>query len=234
MVRLRIALADRSGALAQAATVIGLHGGNIRAIDVHRAPADAAVDDLVVDFATPPDVEAMRTDLAMNASATLLDCCPAEAVDPVEAALREVRALMEGGRLADALTSMCGAASANEESLEQAATTEAGRSALEQGKPIRFGDTPGKAGHGATRKTGPRGTGGDSDGEPGDSDGRSRDADSATAGLAVATDTSVIFLTRSADLGFTDTEVARVEALVAIGRAVAPDPEPGHHRPIRS
>ncbi|MDE3206929.1 MAG: hypothetical protein KGQ66_22210 [Acidobacteriota bacterium] len=221
MVRLRIALADRSGALAQAATVIGLHGGNIRAIDVHRAPADAAVDDLVVDFATPPDVEAMRTDLAMNASATLLDCCTAEAVDPVEAALREVRGLMEGGRLADALTSMCGAASAHEESLDLAATTEAGRSALEQGKPVRFAGPPGEAGDGEASETGD----GDGDGEPDDRDGSGAAAGgTATAGLAVATATSVIFLTRPANLGFTDTEVARVEALVAIGRAVAPRP----------
>lgn len=204
VLRLRISLADRSGALAQAATVIGLHGGNIRSIDVHRAADDSAVDDLVVEFSADPDVDAMRTDLAMNAAATLIACSAADAVDPVEAALREVLALLEGGPLLEAVGRICAAGSAWVLDESEAAATDVGRAALDRVAVVwmRSRDIPEEAAA-----------------EVGDDAAvLAVPVPQAGTSKAVGGEGQVVCVARPAEMGFTETEVARVEALVAIAR----------------
>jgi hypothetical protein len=81
-------LADRAGALAQVATVIGMHGGNIASIDVLSSGGDSAVDDLVVEFSGEPDFPELADDLLTDAGARLMSHQPAEVGDPVESSLR--------------------------------------------------------------------------------------------------------------------------------------------------
>jgi hypothetical protein len=137
VIRLRISLADRAGALAQAATVIGLHGGNIMSIDVHHAGDQAAVDDLVIDFSRPPDMEDLRGDLAMNAATTLVSHQASPATDPVVASMRRVVKLVESGfgdpegALADAVADLCSSPVAWVSTTEDAMRYDAGRLALE-------------------------------------------------------------------------------------------------------
>jgi ACT domain len=199
VLRLRVSVADRSGALAQAATVIGLHGGNIRSIDVHRADTGSAVDDLVVEFSADPDIEGMRADLAINATATLLACAPADAVDPVEASLGEVLALLQGGSFLEAVGGICAAGSGWVLDGPEAVATEVGRAAVDRGAVawMRTDALPREV---------------------------AAEVGQEAAVLAVPVPDQkgmVVFVARPAELGFTDTEVARVEALVAIQRAVA-------------
>lgn len=207
MLRLRVSVADRSGALAQAATVIGLHGGNIRSIDVHRSADESAVDDLVVEFAVEPDIEAMRTDLAMNASATLITCAPADAVDPVEAGLREVLALLEGGSFLEAVGRVCSGGPGWELDETEASATDAGRAALDRVAVVWMpsGDVPAEAAA-----------------ELGDEAAvLAVPVPQAASHKAAGAEGHVAFVARPLELGFTETEVARVEALVAIARILA-------------
>jgi hypothetical protein len=87
VLRLRIAVADRAGALAQAATVIGLHSGNVLSIDVHRNDGQSAIDDLVVDFPDDVDLAELGFDLANQAHAEVLFHAPTEYHDPIEEVL---------------------------------------------------------------------------------------------------------------------------------------------------
>ena len=91
VVRIRLSLADRAGALGQAATVIGLHGGNILSVDVHSTDGASAVDDLVVEFPREPSPAELGTDLSMTAAATIIQMEPAQSVDVVTAVLAALR-----------------------------------------------------------------------------------------------------------------------------------------------
>ena len=104
-------LADRAGALAQVATVMGMHGGNILAIDVHRGDGTTAVDDLVVDFLGGPDWSDLQADLAAIASAELLERAPAHPADPVVNALVTAATMVAGDpeTLAKAAAVLCAA-----------------------------------------------------------------------------------------------------------------------------
>lgn len=95
VVRIRVCLADRAGALGQVATVIGLHGGNILSVDVHSTDSASAVDDLVVEFQAEPSNRDLGTDLSTTAAATIVQMEPAESVDVVTAVLD---ALSRGAR----------------------------------------------------------------------------------------------------------------------------------------
>ncbi len=207
VLRLRITLADRSGALAQAATVIGLHGGNIRSVDVHRAAEGSAVDDLVVEFPVDPDMEAMSTDLAMHASATLISCTPADALDPVESALGDALAVLGGGSLAAALARLCAAPSAWTLPAEEAAGTEVGRAATTKGGVawMRTDDLPDEVAAEVSEEAAVLAVNLAASGRGGPAAGKG----------------AVAFVARAMELGFTDTEVARVQALVAIALATA-------------
>jgi hypothetical protein len=87
ILRLRIAVADRAGALAQAATVMGLHSGNILSIDVHRNDGQNAIDDVVVDFPEDVDLAELGFDLANQAHAEVLSHAATEYHDPIEEVL---------------------------------------------------------------------------------------------------------------------------------------------------
>jgi hypothetical protein len=106
---MRISLADRAGALAQAATVIGMHGGNILSIDVHSMGGASAVDDLVVDFASEPSWDDLRADLFAIASATLIGHLDAHSTDPVVTSLELAASLLTDDlqRLVEACRLLC-------------------------------------------------------------------------------------------------------------------------------
>jgi hypothetical protein len=199
VIRLRIALADRAGALAQAATVIGLHGGNIVSIDVHHAGDQAAVDDLIIDFSAAPDIEDLRGDLAMNAATTLVSYQASPATDPVVASMRRVVKLVESGfgdpegALADAVADLCSSPVAWVSTPEEAGAYEAGRLALERDGAVVVSTSTLPA-HLAERLSG-------------------------EAHLLAVPDpeypggSRVVFVARPISSDFTATEIARIEAL---------------------
>ncbi|HET9690404.1 MAG TPA: hypothetical protein VFP61_04585 [Acidimicrobiales bacterium] len=207
--RLRIALADRPGALAAAAAAIAGQGGNIEAVDVLRRPGapdgDQAVDDLTVSFAGPAPVAELRRDLAEGAAATLLSIQAASHRDPVvvvlDAAAR-LTALAAGGdpraldeALAAAVAELCAAPVAWVERAGVAAPHPTAALAREQGGAVGAPAT-GLPGDGAERLGG---------------DGwlvAVPDASGGTTG-------SVVLAARAGD-PFTAVEVARIEGLMAL------------------
>jgi hypothetical protein len=192
-------MADRAGALAQAATIVGLHGGNIMSIDVHRTGGEFAVDDLVVEFSGELDVEDLRVDLATHAATTLVSHEASHTTDPVVASMRRVVKLAEAGTdqsaqaLADAVADLCSSPVAWVSSLDEAVQYDAGRLALERlGSVVqRTTDLPG---HLAERL-------------PGEVQLLAvPDAERQAGGR-------VVFVARPVDCDFTATEIARIEAL---------------------
>ena len=95
LIRLRVSLADRPGALAGVATIIASRGGNITSVDVQRVDGEFVVDDLVVQFSEPPDVVLLRDDLAANGAATVLSHQETQAIDPIVASLRRIMQLVD-------------------------------------------------------------------------------------------------------------------------------------------
>jgi hypothetical protein len=200
VVRLRISLADRAGALAQAATIIGLHGGNILSIDVHRSSGSSAVDDLVVDFSEEPNVDELRDDLAINAATTLLSQQASDATDPVVASMQRVVQLVTDGlgdpaeAIAAAVADLCSSPVAWVSDADDAIQYEAGRLALE-GHSAAAQPTTNLPEHFAGRLPG------------------------AVSLLAVPDPEylpggRVVFVARPASTGFTATEISRIEALM--------------------
>ena len=149
VLRLRISLADRAGALAQVATVIGLHGGNIVSIDVHRSGVDGAIDDLVVEFTDDPELGDLSHDLSTDAAATLLSHRRTVAVDPVAAPLRTLLRYLEGSADSTAVTEgiaeLCPGTVAEVVGRDLAAQNEVGRLAVDARTPQmrRTGAVPG-------------------------------------------------------------------------------------------
>src|SRR5690349_16682932 len=88
LVRLRVALPDKPGALGRLASVIADLGGNITAVDVHRSGVLSAIDDLTVEFPEEPDMGRVSDVLSRNGAATLLSHQVTQPVDPVVAVLR--------------------------------------------------------------------------------------------------------------------------------------------------
>jgi 23S rRNA U2552 (ribose-2'-O)-methylase RlmE/FtsJ len=137
LIRLRIALADRPGALAQVATIIAGHGGNITSVDVQRIDADSAVDDLVVEFAQEPDLNALRSDVATDGGATVMSHQETQAADPIAGSLRRVADLLEGApgdpteALAQGVAELCSSPAVWVSPPEEAVLHDAGRLALE-------------------------------------------------------------------------------------------------------
>lgn len=136
-IRLRISLADRPGALAQVATLIARHGGNIISVDVQRVDADHAVDDVVVDFDGEPDLVALRNDLAVEAAATVMSHQQAFPADPVVGSLRRVVQLVDAGpgepgkALAEGVAELCSSPVVWVSDALEASQYHAGRLALE-------------------------------------------------------------------------------------------------------
>jgi hypothetical protein len=202
VIRLRISLTDRAGALGQVATLIGIHGGNILSIDVHRTGGESAVDDLVVDFSEEPDLQDLRDDLAMNAATSLMSYQATDAQDPVVANMGRVAAILaaNGGfpenTLAEGVADLCSAPVVWVSNPEEALRYEAGRVALERNHAYS-GRTTTLPEHLAGRL-------------PGE-----------VCLLAVPNPESsnggtVVFVARPATMDFTLTEIARIEALIAL------------------
>jgi hypothetical protein len=147
LIRLRISLADRAGALAQAATIIGLHGGNIVSVDVQQTGSDAAVDELVVEFPGQPDLTDLGDDLLTHASVRLISQQPAEYADPIEAILLRVAQQLEtaGFRPADALAAevaeLCSTPVVWVSTQEEVGQHTAARTALEENEPVSLRST---------------------------------------------------------------------------------------------
>ena len=138
LVRLRIALADRPGSLANVASLIAEHGGNIISVDVHRAGVVSAVDDVVVELNDEGDLVGLRHALTASGAATLLSHQAAHAADPIVDALRRA-AEMVGSRAGDpeselvaSVSALCSSPVAWIASGADAKALEAGRFAIER------------------------------------------------------------------------------------------------------
>jgi predicted amino acid-binding ACT domain protein len=201
-VRLRIALADRPGSLARVAAIIAEHDGNITSVDVHRAGVVSAVDDLVVEFPDDADLLQLRNDLTASGAATLLSHQAAHPVDPIVSALTRA-AEMIGGRpddpdaeLAQSVAELCASPVVWISSTEEAETFEAGRFALERNGAIalRTSELPGEM---AERLPGEVWL-------------------LAVPDPEVLTAGRIVFVARPLSNEFTSTEIARIEAVMAL------------------
>ncbi len=201
-VRLRVALADRPGSLARVASIIAEHGGNITSVDVHRAGVVAAIDDLVVEFPDDADLLALRNDLTASGAATLLSHQAAHAVDPIVSTLRRA-AEMIGARpddpeeeLVRSVAELCSSPVVWVCSTEEADRYEAGRFALERSGAIalRTSELPGDM----------------SDRLPGEV------WLLAVPDPEILTGGRVVFVARALSNEFTSTEIARIEAVMAL------------------
>jgi hypothetical protein len=229
VLRLRISLADRAGALAQAAGVIGLHGGNIVSIDVHRAGSEAAIDDVVVEFNGEPEIRDLRHDLATQASTALLSHEEADAVDPVIAGFAMINRLLDvvhaaapgtdsrgTAALAGAVGAVCCSPAVWIDDAEQARRYEAGATALSRGRPASApvdslpAHVAGRIGgdvHVLAVPLAVPGAGGAAGGAvPG----------AGTAGDGGSDRRRVVFLARPAGVDFTETEIGRIQVLAKL------------------
>jgi hypothetical protein len=202
LIRLRISLADRAGALAQAATIIGLHGGNIVSVDVQRTGSDVAVDELIVEFPSEPELTDLGDDLLTHASVHLISRRPAEYADPIEAVLLRMAEQLETAevRPTDALAAevaeLCSTPVVWVSTRAEAAAHEAGRAALDGNKPVSLRATylPEQF---ANRLSGELNILAVPDSDRG-------------------ADRRVVFAARPSEVDFTDTEIARIRALIAL------------------
>lgn len=217
LIRLRISLANRPGALARVATIIAGHGGNITSVDVQNDDAESAIDDLLVEFATEPDLTHLREDLAANGAATVMSHQEARTADPIVATLRRVVEVVDAGpadagtALAEAVAELCSSPVVWVSPAEEALGYEAGRFALEHEAAIALRTTE-LPEHLAERL-------------PGE-----------VCLLAVfdherMSRGRVVFVARPVANAFTATEIARIEALAAlynrIQRLTASNDDPG-------
>ena len=137
LIRLRVSLPDRPGALAQVATIVAGHGGNITSVDVQQVDVHSAVDDLVIDFSEEPDLVELRNDLATNGAAVVMSHQQNQVVDPLVASLRPLVALVDAGSedpagaLADGVAELCSSPAVWVCDVEGARAYEAGRFALD-------------------------------------------------------------------------------------------------------
>jgi hypothetical protein len=202
--RLRVELPDHPGALAQVAATIAALKGDVVSVDIHEVEGLSAVDEIIIRAPDGWDPAALADALAQAGAGTLLSCQPGEAgVDPVVRALAWTRTMLEAGpqdselELARALAEACTYARAWTSPPEQARALPAGAMALERGQAVirRTDDLP----------------------------------DAYRAGLPATVwllavpdghpDTRLVaFLARDLSLRFTASEVARVQALLALRR----------------
>jgi ACT domain len=202
LIRLRISLADRAGALAQATTIIGLHGGNIVSVDVQRTRGDTAVDELIVEFSTEPEFGDLADDLFTHASVRLLSQHPARFTDPIEAVLLQIAEQLDTGHirpseaLAAEVAALCSAPVVWVTTKDEASRYDAGRAALDRNEPVSL--------------RGPR--------LPDELGGRL----SGEVNILAVPDASrlddghVVFAARHSQADFTDTEISRIQALIAL------------------
>lgn len=203
VVRLRIQLADRAGALGQAATVIGVHGGNIVFIDIHRTEGEVAMDDLVVEFAEPPDFDELAHDLTTNATTSLLSHEPAEGEDPLVRGLLLLAAASDGGTsLAEAIAAISYSQAAWVTDERDAGRFEAGKVAIASGQPVVQPASAVPAQLGVTVS--------------GDAWLAAVPEPAGGAGRKIA------FVVRSGEAPFTATEIGRIQALMSAHAKIVP------------
>jgi hypothetical protein len=203
--RLRIDLPDRPGALAYVSSALARRELDIVDVAVHEVDGDRAVDEIVVRGPTHLNTTALTADLrSVDAGLVSAAHCPAEG-DLVAAALRWSAAMVDSAdpraHLVEAMHRLAHVAAAVVLPAESAASLQAGRSALARGAPValRTGELPAELGgsHRAPQWL-----------------------------LAVPDDDRepawVAFAARPLSLRFTATEIARVCALLAVLREVAP------------
>jgi hypothetical protein len=201
--RLRVELPDLPGALAKVATVISDLDGDVVSIDVHELDGHQVVDELVVEVLTELDGRVLGAALADADAGKLLSCGPAAVrPEPVVEALTWARELVgtnDAATLGRILAAACPSAKVWVAPIDDARAVPAGRLALARGAPLvqRAHDLPDALG-----------------GRP----------PSTTWLLAVPDGRPqtrcIAFLARPGSLRFTASEVARVEALVALYRAL--------------
>jgi predicted amino acid-binding ACT domain protein len=207
LLRLRISIPDRPGALARVATIIASHGGNITSIDVQQATAALAVDELLVEFSDEPDAASLREELAKDGETVLVSQQLTERVDPIVASLRHVSELLESGfgdpeaALVRGVAQLCSSPVAWVSSAEEAARYGAGRFAMERQGVAVMAATELPA-HLAERLPG-------------------EVCLLAVPDVEQAEGHRVIFVARPPGNEFTTTEVARIEALVGLHAALA-------------
>jgi hypothetical protein len=201
--RLRVELPDLPGALAKVATVISDLDGDVVSIDVHELDGHQVVDELVVEVLTDLDGRVLAAALDAAEAGILLSCAPTTArPEPVVEALTWARELVmatDPATLGRILASACPSAKVWVAPIDDARQVAAGRLALARGAPLvqRAHDLPDALG-----------------GRP-----------ASTMWLLAVPDGQpqtrlIALLARPGSLRFTASEVARVEALVALHRAV--------------
>jgi len=140
--RLRVELPDRPGALARVATVIADHGGNVVGIDVHEVEHGRACDELLVDLPDDLRVATLVDALVDSGAGSLLSIRPGDgSTDPVLRSLRWACAMVAAGTAAEqeltrAIAEVCGTPAAWVLDVGQATMFEAGRLALDRGRPF--------------------------------------------------------------------------------------------------
>jgi hypothetical protein len=202
--RLRVELPDLPGALARVATVISDHDGDVVSIDVHELDGHQVVDELVVEVLTELDGRILGAALQAADAGILLSCAPTAArAEPVVEALRWANDLAVANDLATlgrVLAAACPSAKVWVAPIDDGREVPTGRLALARGGPLvqRSHDLPEPLG-----------------GRP-----------ASTMWLLAVPDgrphaRSIAFLARPGSLRFTASEVARVDALMSLHRALA-------------
>jgi hypothetical protein len=129
---------DQPGALGRVATIIASHGGNITSIDAQRATSEFAVDELLVDFSSEPDLARLREDLAGDGDTLLVSQQVTETIDPIVASLRHVSELLRSGSsdpdaaLARSVAELCSSPVVWVSTADEAVHYDAGRFAMER------------------------------------------------------------------------------------------------------
>ncbi len=202
--RLRVELPDLPGALAKVATVISDLDGDVVSIDVHELDGHQVVDELVVEVLTDLDGRVLGAALEEADAGILLSCAPATArPEPVVEALgwaRELAARNDPSTVGRILAAACPSSKVWVAPIDEAREVGAGRLALARGAPLvqRSHDLPDQLG-----------------GRP-----------ASTMWLLAVPDGQphtrcIAFLARPGSLRFTASEVARVDALMALHRALS-------------
>ena len=208
--RLRVEVPDVPGALGLLGRVLGEVGGNLIAIDVQEVDANHAVDELLVDLPDELDLPRLGRLFAEAGAGVLLGATPGAAVvDPIVRCVRWAAAMLAaseagGVRGADdeterAVAEMCGTAAVWLATADQARTVEAGRLALERGKPVALRTNA------APARLGPQPT---------------DDVWLLAASDARLDPSRVAFVARPAGDRFAAAEVERIESILALRRLI--------------
>jgi hypothetical protein len=201
--RIRVELPDLPGALAKVATVVADFNGDIVSIDIHELDGHQAIDELVVEVLTPLDSRVLADALEGVGAGTLLSCAPTKVgTEPVLDALtwaREIVQAPDDAALTRVLATACHSSAVWVAPINEGREVAAGRLALARGAPLvqRSMDLPERIG---SRAMSPMWLLAVPDGQP--------------------HPRSIAFLVRPGSLRFTASEVARVEALMAINRSL--------------